>query len=108
LKSTKSKILAHESGKKIIDSQRWTHIPHNAIYKVLLDHFLAKNCNKSKRRKPWIRYERDHGLSIVHLDWYKSNHGTKKVYVCVVLDDSSRCILAGGEFDAETTDNALL
>ncbi|MFZ3149403.1 MAG: hypothetical protein WA137_10205 [Methanothrix sp.] len=25
----------------------------------------------------------------------------------MVLDDSSRRILAGGEFDAETTDNAL-
>ncbi|MGB5100939.1 MAG: hypothetical protein WBN94_10140 [Methanothrix sp.] len=29
------------------------------------------------------------------------------MFVCVVLDDSSRRILAGGEFDAETTDNAL-
>jgi len=29
------------------------------------------------------------------------------VYVCAVLDDSSRRILAGGEFNAETTDNAL-
>jgi putative transposase len=43
----------------------------------------------------------------VHLDWHTSNHDGKKVYVCVVLDDSSRCILAGGEFDAETTENAL-
>jgi len=46
-------------------------------------------------------------LSPVHMDWHTSNHNGKKVYVCVVLDDSSRCILAGGEFDAETTENAL-
>jgi transposase InsO family protein len=45
---------------------------------------------------------------MVHLDWHTSIHDGKKVYVCVVLDDSSRRILAGGEFDAETTDNALL
>jgi putative transposase len=44
---------------------------------------------------------------MVHLDWHTSIHNGKKVYVCVVLDDSSRRILAGGEFDAETTENAL-
>jgi len=65
------------------------------------------NRNKSKRRKPWIRFERKHSLSMVHLDWHTSIHDGKKAYVCAVLDDSSRRILAGGEFDAETTDNAL-
>ena len=44
---------------------------------------------------------------MVHLDWRTSIHDGKKVFVCVVLDDSSRRILAGGEFGAETTDNAL-
>jgi hypothetical protein len=61
---------------------------------------------QSKCIKPWIRYERKHSLSMVHLD-YTSNHDGKKVYVCVVLDDSLRRILAGGEFDSETTDNTL-
>jgi hypothetical protein len=42
-----------------------------------------------------------------HLDCHKSIHDGKKVYVCAVLDDSSRRILDGGEFDVETTDNAL-
>ena len=94
---------------KIIEFQHGKHIPHNAIHEVLLRHGLAKvNRNKSKRRKPWIRYERKHSLSLVHLDWHTSDHDGKKVYVCVVLDDSSRRILAGGEFDAETTDNSLL
>ena len=44
---------------------------------------------------------------MVHLDWHTSNHDGKKVDICVVLDDSSRRILASGEFDAETTDNVL-
>jgi hypothetical protein len=44
---------------------------------------------------------------MVHLDWHTSIHDGKKVYICVVLDDSSRRILAGGEYDAEATDNAL-
>jgi len=93
---------------KIIEFKHEIHIPHNAIHKVLLSHGLANiNRNKSKRRRPWIRYERDHSLSLVHLDWHTCKHNGKKMYVCVVLDDSSRCILAGGEFDAETTENAL-
>src|SRR5512137_1122439 len=93
---------------KIIEFTHGKHIPHNAIHKELLSYGLANvNRNKSKRRKPWIRYERKHSLSMVHLDWHTSNHEGKKVYVCVVLDDSSRRILAGGEFGAETTDNAL-
>jgi transposase InsO family protein len=93
---------------KIIEFKHGKHIPHNAIHKVLLHYGLANvNRNKAKRRKPWIRYERKHSLSLVHLDWHTSNHDGKKVYVCVVLDDSSRRILAGGEFDAETTENSL-
>jgi putative transposase len=109
LEVNKEQNLGARRLEKIIGFQHGIHIPHNTIHKVLLDHGLAsKNRNKSKRRKPWIRYERDHSLSLVHLDWHTSNHDGEKVYVCVVLDDSSRCILAGGEFDAETTDNALL
>jgi len=64
------------------------HIPHNRIHEVLLKKGLAKeNKNKKKRRKPWIRYEREHSLTAVHLDWH-----TGKVVqneVCVVEDDSS-------------------
>jgi hypothetical protein len=30
-----------------------------------------------------------------------------RITVCMVLDDSSRRILAGGEFDAKTTENRL-
>ena len=109
LEVNKEQNLGARRLEKIIEFQHGKHIPHNAIHEVLLRHGLAKvNRNKSKRRKPWIRYERKHSLSLVHLDWHTSDHDGKKVYVCVVLDDSSRRILAGGEFDAETTDNSLL
>ena len=91
---------------KIIDFQHGKHILHNTIHRVLLDHGLANvNRNKAKRRKPWVRYEREHSLSLVHLDWHTSKCNGKKV--CAVLDDSSRRILAGGEFDAETTENSI-
>jgi transposase InsO family protein len=91
---------------KIIWFKYGKRIPHNAIHRVLLAHGLANlNRNKTKRRKPWIRYEREHSLTLVHLDWHVSKCNGKKV--CAVLDDSSRRILSGGEFEAETTENSI-
>ncbi len=91
---------------KIIKHKHGVHIPHNAIHKVLLDHGLSRECkNKKGRRKAWVRYEREHSMSLAHLDWHTSDiNGTQ---VCAVLDDSSRCVLAGGEFQEATADNAI-
>jgi hypothetical protein len=106
LKINKEQNLGARRLEKIIEFTHGKHIPHNAIQKVLMTHGQAKrNPNKSKRRKPWVRWERDHSLSLLHLDWHISKFNGKEV--CVVLDDSSRRILAGGEFDAETTENSI-
>ena len=91
---------------KIIEHKCGQHIPHNSIHQVLLENDLAhENKKKKMRRKPWIRYERKHSLSAVHLDWHTSTINGKEV--CVVLDDSSRFILAGGEFAAATADASI-
>jgi len=91
---------------KIIEHKYSKHIPHNTIHQVLLENDLAhEDKKKKKRRKPWIRYERKHSLSAVHLDWHTSRINGKEV--CVVLDDSSRFVLAGGEFDAATGDVSI-
>ncbi|MGC8693950.1 MAG: hypothetical protein ACP5RY_06880 [Thermoplasmata archaeon] len=86
---------------KIIEYRYGLHIPHNRIHKILLQNNLAKpNENKRRRRKEW-----KHSLSMVHLDWHTSV--TLKKEVCVVMDDSSRKILAGGEFDNATEENSI-
>jgi len=91
---------------KIIEFEHGIHIPHNKIHKVLLEHGLANESkNKKKRRKAWIRYEREHSLTAVHLDWHTSKINGKEL--CVVLDDSSRCILAGNEIDEATAENSI-
>jgi putative transposase len=79
------------------------HIPHNRIHMYLLDDNLAKEEPNKKRRRKWIRYERKHSMSAGHIDWCeKGINGTK---VCAILDDSSRKILAGGEFGSANTEN---
>ncbi|HIH44210.1 MAG TPA: transposase family protein [Candidatus Methanoperedenaceae archaeon] len=91
---------------KVIKFKSGMQLSHNKIHQILLKHGLAKeNENKKKRRKAWIRYERKHSLTAVHLDWHPGK--VVKKDVCVVLDDSSRYILAGGEFDAATAENSI-
>jgi transposase InsO family protein len=86
---------------KVIEHKYGRRIPHNAIHQVLLENGLAsENKKKKRRRKPWIRYERKHSLTAAHLDWHTSKVNGKEI--CVVLDDSSRFILAGGEYAAAT------
>ncbi|MDR2720283.1 MAG: DDE-type integrase/transposase/recombinase [Nitrososphaerota archaeon] len=91
---------------KIIYARQKIKISHRTIHKVLIKLRCAHHQpNKQKHRKPWIRYERKHSLSLVHTDWHHCANGA---YLCTVLDDSSRKVLAAGEFEAETTKNALI
>lgn len=91
---------------KIIYAENKIRIPHNMIHKMLLEEGLAQEePAKKKRRKAWIRYEREHSLSAVHLDWHEPFGGPK---VCVIEDDASRKILAGGEFECATVENTIL
>jgi len=91
---------------KIIFARQKIKISKRTIHKVLIKlRYAHHQPNKQKRRKPWIRYERKHSLSLVHTDWHHCANGK---YLCTILDDSSRKVLAAGEFEAETTHNALL
>lgn len=90
---------------KTIYARYKIRMPHNTIHNVLLEFGFAKHEeSKQKRRKPWIRYERKHSLSAVHMDWYENEINKKQV--CAVLDDASRKILAAEEFDNATEENA--
>jgi len=106
LKIHKEQNLGARRLEKIIEFKYGRHISHNAIHQVLLDKGLAnENKKKKKRRKPWIRYERKHSLTAVHLDRHTSGVNGKQV--CVVLDDSSRLVLAGGEFSEATSASSI-
>lgn len=80
-----------------------TDISHNRIHMYLLSEGLSVEEKKKKRRRKWVRYERKHSMSAGHIDWHEGKNGAK---VCVVLDDASRKILAGGEFANINTENS--
>jgi len=88
----------------IIRKQYKICISHNRIHMYLKDQGIAhEDRNKQKRRK-WVRYERKRSLSAGHIDWHEWD-GTD-IKVCVILDDASRMVLAGGEFSEINTQNS--
>ncbi len=78
---------------------------HNKIHTVLREHGLAKREPKKARRRKWVRYEREHSMSLWHTDW-KYLKQLKK-WMIAYLDDSSRLVVAYGMFDNATTENAI-
>jgi putative transposase len=62
-------LICERRLEKILDQDYGIHIPHNRIHKILLKNNMAKeNEKKIRQRKKWIRYERKHSLSLLHLD----------------------------------------
>ena len=80
------------------------NIPHNKIHAYLKQKGHAKTDKKKQKQRRYIRYERKHSLSLVHLDWHETDDGK---YVLPIIDDASRKILAIGEFSTISTQNAV-
>jgi putative transposase len=81
-------------------------ISHNRIHTYLLTQGLSVQDPKKQKRRKWIRYERKHSMSAGHIDWHENKQTGMKI--CVILDDASRKILAGGEFQTINTENSIL
>jgi putative transposase len=91
---------------KLIQRDYALHIPHNHIHKIMLSMELAKQKGKKDiRKKDWIRYERKHSLTAVHLDWYYDPIAEQ--WVLPVIDDASRKLLALVETANATTDASI-
>jgi|GEM_PF-725155 len=91
---------------QVIRKQYKIRISHNRIHMYLKAQGLAQEDQKKQKQRKWVRYEREHSLSAGHIDWHEWD-GTG-IKVCVVLDDASRMVLAGGEFSVINTENSKL
>lgn len=90
----------------VIRKQYKIFISHNRIHMYLKEQGLAQDDETKQKRRKWVRYERKHSLSAGHIDWHECE-GTN-IKVCVILDDASRIVLAGGEFSEINTENSML
>ena len=91
---------------KLIEKDYGKHINHNRIHRILLALGHAKKKGKiDVRKKKWIRYERRHSLTAVHIDWYY--YAPLQLWVFAVLDDASRKLLALVECKSPTTEASI-
>ena len=81
-------------------------IPYGKLYKYLLIKGVSKPDEKKQKQRKYCKYERKHSFSLGHMDWHESKVIPGK-WVIAWEDDSSRKILAGGEFDNATTRNSI-
>ncbi|MEK6933885.1 MAG: IS481 family transposase [Nanoarchaeota archaeon] len=90
---------------RLIDRDFKKHIGHNRIHQILVYlGYAQKKDKRDIRKKDWIRYQRRHSLTAVHIDWsYR-----KGTWVFGVEDDASRKLLALIEDEKESTDNSIL
>ena len=89
--------------RRVIDRDYCLRINHNRIHKIMIALGFAKPLKKTHKRKiDWIRYERRHSLTAVHIDWYYDT--IKEIWVFAVIDDASRKILVLLEVKSATTD----
>ena len=92
---------------KKIEETYGIHIPHNRIYQILLLHGLVDIHMKKRKQRKWVRYERDHSMSMWQGDWKEFEIDDSKKWVIAFIDDSSRLITCYGVFTAPTTQNTI-
>jgi len=90
----------------VIRKRYKVRISHNRIHMYLKSEGLAREEPGKKKRRKWNRYERKHSMSAGHIDWYEVDDSDIKV--CIILDDASRKVIAGGEFSNINTENSIL
>lgn len=83
--------------------EKGVHIGHNRIHRIMLKEGLAKEEQRKKNRRKWVRYERKHSNSLWHTDWFEYDRKQCIIYI----DDASRFIVSYGDFDNANTENSL-
>jgi len=79
-------------------------LPHNRIHMILKEAGRAlPQLSKQKRRK-WVRYEREHSMSLWHMDWKQLSDGR---WWIAAEDDASRLIVGYGVFQEATAENTI-
>lgn len=92
---------------KKIEEENGVHIPHNTIYRILLHHDRVEPCMKKRKQRKWVRYERDHSMSLWQGDWKMVSLDGQDRWLIAFMDDSSRLITCYGIFHRPTTEYTI-
>ena len=80
-------------------------LPHNKIHMILKEAGRALPEPSKQRRRKWVRYEREHSMSLWHTDWKQLDTGE---WWITYLDDASRLATGYDVFQEATAENAML
>ena len=83
--------------------KRGFSISQHIIQRILDEQGLTEPCPKRRGQRKYVRYQWPISNYMWHTDW--SFYDGK--WYCVYIDDRSRKIMAAGEFDNATQENAL-
>jgi len=83
------------------------HIPHNTIHRVLLTHGKVEVSMEKRKQRKWVRYERDHSMSLWQGDWKMITLDGQRRWLIAFMDDSSRLVTCYGVFDRPTTEYTI-
>ena len=108
LQSFRAHTLGPVHLEKKIEEVHGIHIPHNTIYRVLLEHGCIEVNMKKRKQRKWVRFEREHSMSLWQGDWKQVTIDGQKKWLIAFMDDSSRLITCHGLFDSPTTQNTIL
>ncbi|MGF3497999.1 MAG: DDE-type integrase/transposase/recombinase, partial [Methanolinea tarda] len=92
---------------KKIEEETGVHIPHNTIYRILLHYDRVEPCMKKRTQRKWVRYERNHSMSLWQGDWKMILLDGQDRWLIAFMDDSSRLITCYGVFDRPTTEHTI-
>ncbi len=81
-------------------------ISKNKLHNYLKKIGVSKSDKKKQKQRKYCRYERKHSFSLGHMDYHDSRYN--KSCAIVWIDDASRLILAGEEFNEANTENAKI
>jgi putative transposase len=85
--------------------RRGSYAPKNKIYSFMKSKsWVLSEPNKQKKRKR-CRYERQNTGSLLHADYHRKDENS--LHCIFWLDDASRKILSGGEFESPNSENAI-
>jgi len=85
---------------KITRQEEKTTVSKNRIVRCSMR--MALLIQIQRKRRKWIKYEREHSMELWHTDWAKLD----KRFIAY-LDDASRFVVGYGLLDGPTSENAL-
>jgi putative transposase len=89
---------------RVLNDTYGVKMPHNKIHTILKEAGRAlPQLSKQKRRK-WVRYEREHSMSLWHMDWKQLWDGR---WWIAAEDDASRLIVGYGVFQEATAEKTI-